>query len=211
MRFLMFNVVVFGALFYLFTEDKVEIVAVTDNAHAMVSRAGTLVNHAVEKVNSMIGKENPPVDNAAIALERPEPPVEIKEQGPVPTIPMSAPPVRNEMVAQDSASTVRVSPGAPRTKVSEQSVEPPTRLAADELPQQWVPQRTVAKVDPTVSEQLLAAGNPVPEAPLKTTVEGKPEIAIAPGEILMTPRERRKELAVLAEDMELLSLNKLSK
>ena len=56
MRFLLFNVVVLGALFYLFTADRTDIQAATDNAHAVVSRAGNLANQAVDRGDNLMGK-----------------------------------------------------------------------------------------------------------------------------------------------------------
>lgn len=231
MRFLLFNVVVLGALFYLFTADKTDIRAATDNAHAVVSRAGTLADQAVDRIDSLMGKAGPEVQAFASEPKMPEALPQVVAPVATPAAPprpmASAPAVQpvqpaapEKTVAQDQPSAVPAPPAAPEIKESGQPVNAPTRLVAGEIPEHWVPERSVAKVDPAVTERLLAKSAPTaagpaataePETPAKAVAGGKPEIAIAKGETLMSPRERRKELAALAEDMELLSLKKLTR
>lgn len=211
MRFLLFNIVVFGALFYLFTADKTDIRAATDNAHAVVSRAETLANQTVDRVNTLIGKAEPEVH--AFASEPKQ--AEATPQAVVPVVPA----IPEKAVAQEPTPAIQAPPPAPETKDSERPINSPTRLVANEIPAHWVPERAAPTVDPAVTKKLLAASDPgAPQAaesharmPTNAVAGGKPEIAIAKGETLMSPRERRKELAALAEDMELLSLKKLNR
>jgi len=233
MRFLLFNLVVLGALFYLFTADRADIQAATHNARAVVDRAGDMAAQAVDRIDTLVGKEQTAV-KAAPAAKRPEasPAAPEAPVAPIPaakaeskaavqaarepeTTPAPAPRASNRPIVQDER--VPAPPAAPESKEMRTPATSPKRIAGEELPQQWVADRQVHAVDPAVSQKLIAAGNttaatqrtetnPVPAAPGAT-----PEIAIAKGETLMTPRERRKELFSLAEDMELYSLKRLGK
>ncbi len=136
------------------------------------------------------------------------------------------PPVAPEQVAE---TPKRLDPPHPISAPAPEPVtaKKPTLVAAaevpEELPEQFVPARPTPTVDykaaegrlptkdPAVAKrqaEVLAGATPAPQA--KTAAKSS-EYAIAEGETLMTPRQRRKELDHLAEDMEFFFIDKLSR
>ena len=262
MRFLVFNIVVFGALFYLFTADRGDIHAVADRAHAAVDRIEDAAARTVDKVNGIIDRKT---RNLPRLREEPRQPFEggrfepvtssvdggeearevgktVAEATPPPAaVPPSDPPSAEQPESQVESVQPSETP-SPRKepKPSSTPVSAPTQLAAadsakvassdagsrprpdrvqldgQEIPARWIPPVAVNK--PTYEVTEPAAPNPtnpsakapaesadVPAAPANRA----PEIAIADGSELMSPQERRLELFSLAEDMELLFLEKL--
>ena len=102
----------------------------------------------------------------------------------------------------------------------DQETTKPVMVAATDLPIQEVavlprhpvpdPAEAVARaavIDPAVARRRAEVLGET-AAVVETPATGKPEIAIAEGETLMSPRQRRKELYNLAQEMELLFLKK---
>lgn len=164
----------------------------------------------VEKVEAVEAAPPPP----------PPAPEQIAEAAPPP------PPPAPEQVAE---APKRLDPPHPISNPASEPVaaKKPTLVAAaevpEELPEQFVPARPTPTVDyraaegrlptndPAVAKrqaEVLGGATPAPQAKAATKSS---EYAIAEGETLMTPRQRRKELDHLAEDMEFFFIDKLSR
>ena len=274
MRFLVFNIVVFGALFYLFTADRGDIHAVADRAHAAVDRIEDAAARTVDKVNGFIdqrGRELPrlreempqpiggsrfePVTSSVdggeearevgktVAEATPPPaarpsaiPAPKQEPKPSPT-PTPAP---TQLAAAERATEAHApaapTPPEPSGEVAAPDSEPQTdpervQFGDREIPARWIPpvavnkpsygasepaaQNTSRPPAKTVLDSAEATKEPSPPARTNAPSDAAPatrapaEIAIADGTQLMSPQERRLELFSLAEDMELLFLEKL--
>ena len=222
MRFLLFNLVVVGALFYLFTADRNDINAVAGKAHATVAQVEEITATAVDTVSSIVAAEQ---DRPAQVVSKPIPPVEAPAAKP-------PAPVEEPAPAQDPEDTVveeAVDDDGNSGKKEEESTSP-TLVASHELPVVEVPVRLVhtaphpgsaeARVpvtDPAVARRRAEVlgelaptngGSAEPGAPTTQSKPAKPAITVAEGEQLMSPRERRRELFALAQEMELLFLQK---
>jgi len=194
MKFLLFNALVIGALFYLFNADRSDIASVADSAHAVVAKAENVAAQAVDQVDGFMHRD---VETGAEAVGP-----EYATAPPPPPVAQPAPVVEKKVVAQEKAA-----PRPPAVPQVEETGKPEirrSRVAEQDLPVQLVPERARPTVDYAKAETSEAAKS-------EPAASGDGEITIAEGETLMTPRERRKELFALAQDMELMFLNKLSK
>ncbi|MBL6928901.1 MAG: hypothetical protein ISR44_06985 [Rhodospirillales bacterium] len=194
MKFLLFNALVIGALFYLFNADRSDIASVADQAHAVVASAENVAANAVEQVDGFMHRDPEP----EFITEEPD----YAAAPPPPPVAKPAPVVEQTVVAEKKA-TPRP-PAVPQVEESGKPVTKRSRLAAQDLPVQLVPERARPTVDYAKAEK-----SEMPESKAAGSNDG--EITIAEGETLMTPRERRKELFALAQDMEMMFLDKLSK
>ncbi|MCG8511548.1 MAG: hypothetical protein MI741_20230 [Rhodospirillales bacterium] len=227
MRFLIFNAVVIAALFYLFNADKDDIASVADRAHAVVARAQDAASTAAERVQELSKTEQlrqrlQDFSKAGDTDMVDEPETAAKEA--VTEMPA-------EVITENAEQPLPPQPPAPE-ETGTKAPQTGTRLAAagdtaqdplQEIPERWIPERPRHTVDHAAAEAAI------PEVPtddpavakrraeiLDGVAETPPakngaEIAIADGESLMTPRERRKELHNLAEDMELVYIRKLGR
>ena len=194
MKFLLFNALVIGALFYLFNADRSDIASVADSAHAVVAKAENVAAKAVDQVDGFMHRD---VETEAEAVGP-----EYATAPPPPPVEEPAPVVKKVVVAEEKAT-----PRPPAIPQVEETGKPEikrSRMASQELPVQLVPERPRPTVDYAKAEKAEVAES-------KPAASGDGEITIAEGETLMTPRERRKELFALAQDMEMMFLNKLSK
>lgn len=153
MRFLIFNVVVVGALFYLFAGSQPFGAA---ERSGMLSKVGAVMQNTVNS-----GRRA-----TAAVIEK--------------------------VMAQNAAAPPAIIP-LPVIEVPVQKVVPPVpaKLAAPSPP-------AIAVTDPAVQKrraEVLARG---PVAAVKAVA------AVTAGPKFMTPRQRRRELQALLEDMELL-------
>lgn len=211
MKFLLFNALVIGALFYLFNADKSDIASVADTAHAVVARAENVAADAVDKVDGFMHRDT---EVEAVA----------PKYTAAPTLPpVAEPPVLapKKVVAETKAAPKP--PAIPPVKESGNLDSKRSRIAEQNLPEEWVPQLSRPTVDYAKAEKTVPISDPavvkrraevLGEAPAPSETPSKSsdgEITIAEGETLMTPRERRKELFALAEEMELMFLKKLSR
>ena len=207
MRFLLFNLVVAGALFYLFTADRDDIRNVASTAHATVDQMEELTYTAVDTVNGLVEEK---ADFKAPVFEPVLPPEHVA----------AARPAEVETPPQPVVAETKDDGASEESGTADEEITKPVMVAAAELPIQEVavlpvhpvpdPAAALARaavIDPAVARrraEVLGEG----AAAVETPAAGKPEIAIAEGESLMSPRQRRKELYNLAQEMELLFLRK---
>jgi len=195
MKFIAFNLVVGAALVYLFSADSGELHDLADRTHATV---GQVKSYA----RDLVGKETPPAPPpvAAIAPEpAPEPKAIAKPvPKPEPKVAKAAPP-----------------PPPPKPKPAPKLAEMPKLPAATEVAQRPTPKKAALDVTKMAEKRL---DSEVPPAVAKRRAEvlagvggaSKPAprrqapVALAEGESLMSPAERRRKLHTLAEEMELM-------
>ena len=185
MKFLLFNLVVAGALFYLFAADKTGAQSAAGAAHSAIDQIEGLATKTVAKVNVFNDDEKngpPPVvgdesrrDKGWRKIE--ETLARIKEPAEAPPAPEGP----RRLVAEDK--------GQEKTDGDEKE-NPPTDVADSDLPSRLIGER------------------PVQVVPRPDGGAARREIAIAEGETLMTPLERRRELQALAQKMEFMFLRK---
>ncbi len=204
MRFLLFNLVVAGALFYLFTADRDDIRGVASSAHATLDQMEELTYTAVDTVNGFMeekaGIQTPEFAPIAAPTEiQPAPLATPQPAG------LENPPLPLTAETGDDGASEENGPAYEKTTK-------PVMVAATDLPAQEVPVLPVHAVpDPPLADPAVARRRAEvlgEAAAVETPATGKPEIAIAEGETLMSPRQRRKELYNLAQEMELLFLRK---
>jgi hypothetical protein len=224
MKFLVFNLIVVGALGYLFTADRGDIRSVADTAHAAVERVESLAVDTVDKVNGFVGKETArpapePVDVAVLDEPAAEPVEEAtRPRQLTPRAETAEPPVVVENEPSPKPDTAK-----PNTDATEKPVRrAPVALANNDVPARWIPPRPVhappaggsgtgtalAPIDdPAVAKRRAEILSPETAPAQAAKPASTPEkIAIAEGEKLMSPSERRRELYALAQEMELLFL-----
>ena len=207
MRFLLFNLVVVGALGYLFIANGNDIQKVADTAHTTVAQVAQIATTVVDTVNEVIE------DPQAQVVSKPIPPVEAAPAKPAKPIPPveATPATPNEPVEEPSDD------GANSAKKAEEST-PPALVASNELPTTEVSERPVHKVpDPGAAQVRVPVTDPavarrraevLGEATPARGGTAKPAITVAEGEQLMSPAERRRALFALAQKMELMFLKK---
>ena len=184
----------------------------------------------IEKIEPQPVPEQPAETVEAAPPPRPPEPkvetVEAAEAAPPP------PPPAPEQVAPEQVveAPKRLDPPHPIAAPASEPVaaKKPTQVAAaevpEEMPEQFVPARPTPTVDYKAAEARLPTADPAvakrrdevlagatPTASQAATAAKAGEYAIAEGETLMTPRQRRKELDHLAEDMEFFFIDKLSR
>ena len=237
MRFLIFNGVVIAALFYLFNADHADLRSAADRAHSAITKAEAAATQVVEKTRDFVSHDEPAVVEKFEPQPVPEPEIEKVEAEPVPPpVPEpviekveaepAPPPPAPEFVAE---APKRLDPPYPVKDTAPTPVTPKkaTRVASaepvpQEIEEQFVRERPKPTVDYSKVEGRLPTKDPAvakrqaevlggASSPKDTASTKTGEYAIAEGETLMTPRQRRKELSHLAEDMELLFLDKLSR
>lgn len=174
MRFLLFNLVVAGALFYLFAADKTG--SVIDEIEDLATNAKVNIFNDDKKNASppVVGDESSG-DEGWRKIE--ETLARIKESAEAPPPPEGP----RWLVTEDKDQE--------KTDGDEKE-NPPTDVADSGLPLRLIAER------------------PVRVVPRPDSGAGQREIAIAEGETLMTPEERRKELHALAQKMEFVFLRK---
>jgi hypothetical protein len=215
MRFLLFNLVVAGALFYLFTADRSDIHGVASTAHATVDQVEELTYTAVDTVNGFIEEK---ADFKAPVFDPLPPRMEIQPEivaAPAPAL-VETPP--SPVIAETPVVAESKGDGAAEESgTTDEATTKPVMVAAVDLPARDVAVLNVHPVpDPAEALARAAVTDPAvarrraevlgETAAVETPVPGKPEIAIAEGETLMSPKQRRKELYNLAQEMELLFL-----
>ena len=209
MRFLLFNLVVAGALFYLFTADRSDIHGVASTAHATVDQVEELTYTAVDTVNGFIEEK---ADFKAPVFDPLPPRMEIR-----PEIVAAPAPALVETPPSPVVAETKDDGAAEESGTTDEATTEPVMVAAVDLPARDVAVLNVYPVpDPAEALARAAVTDPAvarrraevlgETAAVETPVPGKPEIAIAEGETLMSPKQRRKELYNLAQEMELLFL-----
>ncbi len=196
MKFLLFNAAVIAALVYLFGMDRGELDAVSDQLEQSAEGLDRAKDDAVDKALDLLGREPAPADpparddaeaEAASAkeLEPREASAEVTDRKDVDQAP--ALPAEPAPKTADAAST-----DAERESATG---EAGGGVAASALP---------ALTDPAVARRRAEVLDGLAVA------DRAPSMALAEGERLMSPEQRVRELHALAEEMELLFVNKMT-
>lgn len=178
MRFLLFNIVVAGALIFLFTGDKADLHAAADRAHD----AATDIKAKAFKV---IGAKKAPA-----VTEAPKAVVDAAPAKPIAT------------------KTITAEPGVPANTTSASRPEPGTAAAEAVKEVQVATRRLVKPLPPEVKkrrEEVLSEG----------IVGGKSRVSTAPAgsdtQKFMTSSDRKRDLMLLSEEMELFSAKSIAR
>lgn len=207
MKFLLFNLAVAGALVFLFTSDRGDLRALADRAFDATQTAKKSAQEAVESV--VDGSPKKPAVSQSTAPQAGNPvPSKPFQNGAAPSPAPSTPPQAKERpMATTIASGQSGQPGLPETKPV---VETPMRAApaadsaaAPETVQRRVvtgPPQAIASLPPEVAKRRAEVlGDMAPSA-----AGGERTIDVTVKKF-MTPAERRRDLMLLSEEMELLS------
>ena len=179
MKFLLFNAVVVAALAYLFTMERGDFRDAADSLHRTVEQVRDSAEDIADKAKRAAPAVPSPLSEAETEVEEEAPPL---------------PEPRPEVAA-----------AAPAPEPAPEPTKAPAPLLAGDLPP--VADPAVAQRRAEVLDGLLAAD----PAPLPDVLPDAlpPELALAEGEVLMSPQERVRELNLLAEEMELLFVSKM--
>jgi outer membrane biosynthesis protein TonB len=181
MRYLVFNLLVVGALAFMLFDGKPP-----QTAREAVDKIVVQTDRLIEKGKELAANPAPTPEPILAPKPAPEPPVtRTADQVPAPA-PKAKPPVARPMTAP-----APVAPPAPVKPVAVTSRPAETT----------VPSRADKKLPPDVARrraEILGTANEGVATPPSPTVESA----------FMTPRQRRGELSKLAEDMELLFVEK---
>ncbi|MEE8515449.1 MAG: hypothetical protein V3T02_02305 [Alphaproteobacteria bacterium] len=191
MKFLIFNVAVAAALFYLLTTDRGEFQRVAGSLHDAAGGIRTMTERAVGKGRKLLDRTvSGPRHGGGDA----------PGTGPTPASLMvaktaGARPARSAMEPPPPPPPAIPAPNRPAPPRGQSDV---TSTAAAKPPR-----KDPAVVDPAVAkrrDEIFAGIAPEPKGP-----------ALKQGEPMMTPEQRRKELFSLAEEMELLYARTVSR
>ncbi len=190
MKFLLFNAAVIAALIYLFGADRSDLDAASGHLRASAERLGDV---AQDKVDAALDglPAKPSLDDEALrgyAEEPDTPPAEAEAPEPLPEDKTDA------TMASDTTESVGPSAPTPSETVTKPA-EAPAKATTDSLP---------ALRDPAVAKrraEVLGGG---------ARATGTASVALAEGERLMSPEQRVRELHALAEEMELLFVDKMA-
>ncbi len=194
MKFLLFNAAVIAALVYLFGVDRSDLDAASDHLQTSADRLEEVAQDKVDAVLDELRKTPAPTDSPVpTSTEAPvapamaaEPPAGIPEDTDRrPAGPVGAPEV-DGATKPDAVASAPPNHGSPDT-------EGPELPAAEPLP---------AVRDPAVAKRRAEVLGGVASA------DGRASVALAEGEQLMSPEQRVRELHALAEEMELLFVDK---
>ncbi len=205
MRFLLFNMVVLGALGYLFVADEKSIQETTEQAQEAIMSVRELANAAMDKVMERDGTKPAPAKPA------PAKPAPAK-----PATPAAPEAVAEKPAPAADAPAPKPEPKPARTRVAAKApaieeVEVAERVARP-VPGQK-PLADMARAEP--APKVLASANVPPRPAPSAAVPAKPEpqgkVAIAEGESLMSSGERLRELHSLAQEMEMMFVHRVGK
>ena len=193
MRFLLFNVAVVAALAYLFSMEREDLHVAADRLHDGLDTARSLAKEvtAPEAAPSTDETAWPNPDE----LPEPLPETQTAAIAEAPAKPQPAAPAPEVPVTQRAEAPAATASEAP----------PPSNAGLiDQLPP--VSDPAVARRRAEVLEGLTP-----PPAVQRAAAAEAPELVLAEGQALMSDEERLKQLYVLAEEMELLFVQKLAK
>ncbi len=197
MKFLLFNAAVIAALVYLFGVDRSDLDAASDHLQTSADRLGEVARDKVDAALDELGKTPAPPDlpvrTRTEALAAPAKVAEAPEAIPEDTDQRSAGPAGVSEI--DAATKAEAVASAPPT-LGSPDTEGPELPAAQPLP---------AVRDPAVAKRRAEVLGGVASA------DGGASVALAEGEQLMSPEQRVRELHALAEEMELLFVDKMAR
>ncbi len=197
MKFLLFNAAVIAALVYLFGVDRSDLDAASDHLQTSADRLGEVardkVDAALDELDKTPARPDSPVQTSAEASAAPAKAAEVPAAISEDTDRRSAGPAgAPEVDAATKTEAVASTPpnlGSPDTEV-------PELPAAEPLP---------AVRDPAVAKRRAEVLGGVASA------DGGAPVTLAEGEQLMSPEQRVRELHALAEEMELLFVDKMAR
>lgn len=185
MKFLIFNLTVAAALFYLISADRAEFQAAAGRVHDAAGEIKSMAERAVDKGRRML-------DQSSSGVQTPRPTRIAEETTKTPEIaprPAPAPPV------------------APVTPVK---TPYPTPVPASSIARTAAPMPPMPPIAPAVARRRAEILNGVET--VESTVDSvQQDVSLKDGARMMTPAQRRKELFSLAEEMELLYARKVSR
>lgn len=190
MRFLLFNIVVAGALVFLFTSDREELHAAADRAHDAASEVKSKAFEVIggKTVTPRKTPEAPPAAKPAIPAKLPVKSVETRAAA---AAPAEAEETfsQNKPLAPAAADAVREVQVATRQLVAPAPAKVQTgkALIVKELPPEVAQRR----------EEVLAEG-----------IVGDP---VSEAQKFMPPSTRKRDLMLLSEEMELFSARAISR
>lgn len=189
MRFLLFNIVVAGALVFLFTSDKADLHAAADRAH---DAANGIKSKAFEVIGAQQTAKPQPVVKQAPVTE----PAQPVERAPAETATAESEDTfsQNKPLAPAAADAVREVQIATRKLVKRQTRKPLT------IRPQAIRPQAVKQLPPEVEqrrEEILAEG-----------IVGEPATE---AQKYMPPSTRKRDLMLLSEEMELFSAEAISR
>ncbi|MFT5487381.1 MAG: hypothetical protein ACI9JL_002657 [Paracoccaceae bacterium] len=181
MRFLLFNIVVAGALAFLFTSDKADLQAAADRAH---DAASDIKSKAFEVIGAKETAKSQPVFKPAPGTG----PVKPVEKKPVIAGVRSATatPVKTEETFSQNK------PLAPAAAEAVREVQVATRKLVKPLPPANLPTAVAQRREEVLAEGIV--GEPVTEA-----------------QKFMPASTRKRDLMLLSEEMELFSAKSISR
>ena len=201
MRFLVFNAAVVAALIYLLSADRSEFRAAADRLYDTVGRVEEAARDGIERAGSAARDSAP---SEAPTSEAPTSEAVTSEPDPEPERP-------RRLAAETAPETV---PPAPAPSTAAPS-GPGATAPSGETAQAALVRALPPVDDPAVAKrraEVLDGIGALDSAPVLPGLEAAaPEVALAEGETLMSPEERRRELYALAEEMELLFVTKLTR
>ena len=181
MKFLIFNLTVAAALFYLVTADRTEFQVAAGRVHDVAGEIKSMAERAVDKGRNMLGRSRPqpsPAAGIADATEKP---------------PAAAP----RSVGETPAEAPTMPP--PETGTETGTEPPPAPKPALAKP---------AAPTPAASEPAVARRR---DEILNGVEIDRQQLSLKDGARMMTPQQRRRELFSLAEEMELLYARTVSR
>jgi len=232
MRFVLFNIAVVVALFYLFSMERGDFHAMADRLHEGLNKARERLDPAKPSINGRDPAELIPFETAmdgGSREKRPQAAISAKS-------PADGPPVFDdqssldiigseewaELLAEiDAESEVAADRSQESQRETQETeiagVQPNTQESLrPPVPAPGLAQGLLPVKDPAVSrrraEVLEGLVVPAPSTPAPAVVTSAvPAVQLAEGEALMSNEERLKRLYVLAEEMELFFVQKLAK
>lgn len=185
MRFLLFNIVVAGALVFLFTSDRADLHAAADRAHAA---ANDIKSKAFEAIGAEQTAKPPRKSETAPVAEAVEPPATVPAQ--TEALPATAKAEAAPAKTEETFSQNR--PLAPAAADAVREVQIATRKLVEPLTQEKLPAHVAQR-----RAEVLAEG-----------IVGAPDRA---EQKFMPAATRKRDLMLLSEEMELFSARAISR
>ncbi len=194
MKFLLFNAAVIAALVYLFGVDRSDLNEASDHLQTSADRLEEVARDKVDAALDGMGTTLAPEDAPAPAGA--EDPATL-------TKPVEAVLEDTDVQAMDPATAPAVDPGSKPDAVASTSPNQETSNTGGI-------DRASPEPLPTVQDPAVAKRRAEVLGGVATAVEAPP-VALAEGEQLMSPEQRVRELHALAEEMELLFVDKMAR
>ncbi|MDJ0943114.1 MAG: hypothetical protein QNJ30_06600 [Kiloniellales bacterium] len=201
MKFLLFNAAVIAALIYLFGADRSDLDAASGHLRASAERLGEVARDKVDAaLDGPPGTPSLDGDPAHGYADDPgTPPAEVR--APEPLLEDTA----QETMAAAKAESAEPAPEARLPASTAEKAGTASAESPEEFPEKATTDSLPALRDPAVAKRRAEVLGGVAPA------EGTASVALAEGERLMSPEQRVRELHALAEEMELLFVDKMAR